>query len=154
MKNKTVRLAAWQLGDIFANKVIMGYGRDFYSTIMKIEKDPTTGARKYHQVDFIGFNEIAEPINKDDFYEMLDPGKYVIRVFDTETKEFLGSVTVTNEGQPDQGTPPTQQTEPNVIEIMNARINQIENRLQGIESDINLMRAQITLNKIAFGLPK
>jgi hypothetical protein len=155
MKNKTVRLDADRLGDVFNHKVIMGYDMwDTYSTIMKIEKDPKTGARKYHQVEFMGFNEFTGPISKDDFNDFLDPGKYVIRVFDTETKEFLGSITVTNEGQPDQGTPITQQNEPNVVDKMTARISQIEIRLGRIESDINLMKAQITLNKISFGLAK
>ncbi len=112
MENKKYKLTQKTLGDVFEDRVIYTDTLDLIAYILREEKDPVTGARKYKHVphsywpaDAPGGQPIQDveyppfPIMKYDMDLFHPPGRYVIKVVNRYDKaRSYGSITFYNKG--------------------------------------------------------
>lgn len=113
MENKEYKFTKKTLGDVFKDKVIITDTRDIVAYILREEKNPVTGARKYKHVphsywpaDATGGQPIQDveyppfPIMKYDMDLFHPHGKYLIKVVNRYDKSrSYGSITFYNKGK-------------------------------------------------------
>jgi len=108
--NKRYELTKETLGDVFGNRIIDVDTLDVVAYILKEERDPVTGKRRYKKVAHTYFDEKWEahsnvwdpplPILKQDMDLIHPPGRYIIKVVNAYNKSIsYGSITFYNKGK-------------------------------------------------------